>query len=118
MTTKKRLGRFLLAAALLAALTGCAPTTFLVSKDGSSTYFGRRNSSLALRLCSSGELANILDHADIRRVAKDGFFRYNCTEEYSREKVLSLYLFLSPEEKQELMRAFGDFGYEVNLIRC
>lgn len=116
--TTKRLGKFLLAAALLAALAGCAPTTFLVSKDGSSIYFGRRNSALAARLCSSGELTGILDRADIRRIARDGLYRYNCTDEYSRDKVLSLYLFLSPEEKQELMRAFVSFGYEVNLIRC
>lgn len=110
--------RTLIAALLLALLAGCGPTTFLVSKDGYSAYFGRRNTGLSQRLCTSGDLQRILASADIAPVARDGFYRYSCTDEYSRDTLLSLYQFLSPGEKKELMRAFARFGYEVNLVRC
>lgn len=105
-----------IAAALL--LAGCAPTTFVVSKDGYSTYFGRKNSGIGIRLCTSGDLQRILDAAAIAPIAKDGFYHHVCTEEYSWDTVVSIYQFLSPDEKKELMRAFGKFGYEVNLVRC
>lgn len=102
----------------LIALAGCAPTTFVVSKDGYSTYFGRMNTGLSKRLCTSGDLQRVLDTAAIPPIAKDGLYRHVCTEEYSWDTVVSIYLFLSPDEKKELMRAFVKYGYEVNLIRC
>jgi hypothetical protein len=102
----------------LVALAGCAPTTFVVSKDGYSTYFGRMNTGLSRRLCTSGDLRLILDAAAIPPIAKDGFYRHVCTEEYAWDTVVSIYTFLSPDEKKELMRAFAKFGYEVNLVRC
>jgi hypothetical protein len=102
----------------LLSLAGCAPTTFVVSKDGYSTYFGRMNTGLSKRLCTSGDLKNILDTAAIPPIAKDGFYRHVCTDAYSWETVVSTYQFLSPDEKRELMRAFAKYGYEVNLVRC
>ncbi len=103
---------------VLALLAGCGPTTFVVSKDGYSTYFGRKNTGLSRRICSSGDLQNILRSANIPPIAKDGFYRHTCTDEYDWDKVVSIYQFLSPDEKKELMRAFSRFGYEVNLVRC
>jgi hypothetical protein len=103
---------------LALAAAACAPTTFVVSKDGYSTYFGRMNTGLSKRLCTSGDLQRVLSAAAIAPIAKDGFYRHVCTEEYSWDTVLSIYQFLSPEEKKELMRAFAKYGYEVNLVRC
>jgi len=97
---------------------GCGPTTFLVGKDGHYTFFGRMNTPLARDLCTSGELRTILDDAKIPAIAKDGLYRYTCTAEYSRDRVVSIYVFMTPEEKKELMRAFGRRGYEVNLVHC
>ncbi len=110
--------RIPISALVLLLFAGCAPTTFVVSKDGYSTYFGRRNTGLSRRICTSGDLQRVLDTAQIAPIAKNDFYRRICTEEYSWETVVSLYHFLSPEEKKELMRAFAKFGYEVNLVRC
>lgn len=104
--------------ALLVLLAGCSTTTFLIGKNGSYTYFGRMNTHLAKQLCTSGELRTILDDAAIPAIAKDGFFRHICTEEYSHETVVSIYTFMTPEEKKELMRAFTRRGYEVNMVHC
>lgn len=107
---------------VLLALTtlsiGCGPSTFLVGKDGYFTFFGRKNTDMAKELCSSGELRIILDDASIPAIAKDGLFRYTCTPEYSRDMVLSIYAFMTPEEKKELWRAFARHGYEVNMVHC
>lgn len=108
----------LAAAAGIAISAGCSHTTFLIGKDGYYTYFGRRNTDLGRELCSSGELAQILQTAAIPEIARDGFIRYICTTEYSRDKVLSIYAFLTPQEKQELWRAFARRGYEVNTVHC
>ena len=100
------------------ALAGCGPTTFVVSKNGYSTYFGRMNTGLSRRLCDSGDLRRVLEKAAIAPIARDGFYRHICTSDYSWDMVLSLYAFLSPEEKKALMRSFAEYGYEVNLVRC
>jgi hypothetical protein len=104
--------------AMISLSVGCGPTTFLVGKNGSYTFFGRMNTTLAKDLCTSGELRTILDDAMIPAIAKDGFFRHICTSEYSRDTVLSIYAFMTPEEKKELWRAFARRGYEVNLVHC
>lgn len=104
--------------ALISLVAGCGPTTFLVGKDGYFTFFGRMNTTLAKNLCTSGELRTILDDASIPPVARDGLYRHVCTSEYSRDMVLSIYTFMTPEEKKELMRAFTRHGYEVNLVHC
>jgi len=103
---------------MISLSVGCGPTTFLVGKNGSYTFFGRMNTTLAKDLCTSGELRTILDDASIPAIAKDGFFRHICTPEYSRDTVLSIYAFMTPEEKKELWRAFARRGYEVNLVHC
>jgi hypothetical protein len=106
---------------LLAAISlvaGCGPTTFLVGKNGYYTFFGRMNTDLARDLCTTGELRAILDEAAIPAIAKDGLFRHICTAEYNRDMVLSIYAFMTPEEKKELMRAFARRGYEVNMVHC
>ncbi len=109
---------FLVLLAMISLSVGCGPTTFLVGKDGYYTFLGRKNTTLAKDLCTSGELRTILDDALIPAIAKDGLFRHICTSEYSRDMVLSIYAFMTPEEKKELMRAFTRRGYEVNLVHC
>ena len=103
---------------MISLSAGCGPTTFLVGKDGHYTFFGRQNTDLAKDLCTTGELRTILDDASIPAIAKDGLFRHTCTSEYSHDMVVSIYAFMTPEEKKELMRAFTRHGYEVNLVHC
>jgi hypothetical protein len=104
--------------AVISLSTGCGPTTFLVGKDGYTTFFGRLNTNMAKNLCTSGELRSILDDAAIPALAKDGLHRHICTAEYNRDMVLSIYAFMTPDEKKDLMRAFVRRGYEVNLVHC
>lgn len=110
--------RVLVFLTVMGLLVGCGPTTFLVGKDDRYAFFGRTNTSLAKDLCATGELRTILDDATIPAIAKDGFYRYICTPEYNRDMVLSIYAFMTPEEKKELMRAFIRHGYDVNLVHC
>ncbi len=109
---------FLVLLAMISLSAGCGPTTFLVGKDNSYAFFGRINTPLAKDLCTSGELRTILDDALIPAIAKDGFFRNICTAEYSHDMVLSIYAFMTPEEKKELRLAFTRHGYEVNVVHC
>lgn len=104
--------------ALITLTIACGPTTFLVGKDGYYTFFGRKNTDLAKDLCATGELRTILDDAKIPPIAKDGLFRHTCTAEYSRDMVISIYAFMTPDEKRELWRAFARRGYDVNIVHC
>jgi len=108
----------LIAAATLLVILGCGAGTFLITRDGSSTYFGQPDTLLSRRLCSSGDLKNILSAADLPERIRDDFYRYNCTDDRSRDTVISLFAFLSPDEKIRLKRAFKRFGYEINIMHC
>ncbi len=106
------------AALCVVLLAGCGPSTFLIDKAGTSAYFGRNNQYLNKKLCTSGELRLILADADLPREIESDFYRYTCSEERSYDKVISLYLVLTPVEKMQLKRAFEKHGYEVNRLHC
>ena len=97
---------------------GCGPSTFLIDKAGTSAYFGSNSPFLHKMLCTRDELRLILADADLPRVMENDFYRYTCSEERSYEKVISLYLILTPVEKMQLKRAFEKHGYEVNRLHC
>jgi hypothetical protein len=114
----KRLFGHIGATLCIVLLAGCGPSTFLINKAGNSAYFGRNNQFLNKKLCTSGELRLILADADLPRQMESDFYRYACSEESSYEKVISLYLILTPVEKMQLKRAFEKHGYEVNRLHC
>lgn len=97
---------------------GCGPSTFLIDKAGNSAYFGRNNQFLNKKLCTTDELRLILADADLPREMESDFYRYSCSAERSYDKVISLYLVLTPVEKLQLKRAFEKHGYEVNRLHC
>jgi hypothetical protein len=99
-------------------LAGCRPATFLIDRQGSSSYFGRNSPYLQRLLCTKGDLMLILADADLPAGLASNFYRYTCSEEKSYEKVISLYLFLTPEEKKRLKKAFEKHGYAVNHLHC
>ena len=100
------------------ALSACGPSTFLINRDGVSSYFGRGGGTLQKRLCAGNDLAAILSDANLPADIREDFTIYSCSKERSSEKVLSLYLFLTPEQKKDLKQAFVRHGYEVNHINC
>jgi len=106
------------AALCVVLLAGCGPSTFLIDKAGTSAYFGRNNQYLNKKLCTSDELRLILADADLPGEIESDFYRYTCSEERSYDKVISLYLVLTPAEKLQLKRAFEKHGYEVNRLHC
>jgi len=69
-------------------------------------------------ICDTGDLERVLRDAEIPEHLKGDFFEYVCTNKRSREKVIALYAFLSPEEKRSLKRAFSMRGYMVNHVAC
>lgn len=112
-------GAIRVTAILLPVMTlGCGAGTFRIDKDSMTTYFGRQDSTLSRSLCASGDLVRILSDAAIPQKAKEDFFRYQCTDERSREQVVSLYGDLSREEQRELKDAFIRQGYKVNRPNC
>ncbi len=104
------------AAAML--LWGCADTTFIISKDGRAYYLGTKSKILHAMLCKSGDLERILSETSIPEHLKREFYLYNCSEEQSKEKVVAIYTFFTPEEKEELKSAFRQHGYDINYVPC
>jgi serine/threonine protein kinase len=70
-------------------------------------------------LCKSGDLTQILAETSIPEDLKKDLYRYNCTDERSKEKVVSLYLFLSPEKtiKRKLREAQLAIRLEKELTK-
>ncbi len=97
---------------------GCSPATFLISKDGESAFFGRERSSFYRLLCTGEELKTILADADLSSDVKNDLYHYTCSDQRSYDKVVSLYVFLTPDEKKKLKSAFIKHGYEVNYLNC
>jgi len=114
-----KLSTRLITAALLCILfAGCGPTTFIISKDHRAYYLGRKSESLHTMLCKSGDLEQILSETIMPDDLKKELYRFNCTEERSKEKVISLYLFLTPEEKEDFKSVFRRYGYTINYVPC
>jgi hypothetical protein len=115
MTKLSRIGWWALCVVLFSS---CHPSTFLIGKDGSYAYFGRGRPHLYQELCVRDELRSILSESGLPDDMKGDFYEYACSEQRSYDKVVSLYLFLTPEEKERLKASFVKHGYEVNHVNC
>lgn len=110
---------FLYALTMCFLLAGCAPSTFLIQKGTSNAYyFGSESKKAYEMLCSGGELKKVLRDAELHEDIKDELYRYVCTEARSFDKVVSLYIFLTPEEKKNLKSAFVKHDFIINTVRC
>lgn len=98
-------------------VAGCT-STFLVSKDGKSYFFGRNTSDLHKMLCESGDLIKILEDTRFKDEIKGALHKYNCTPEYSADKVKEIYASLTGEQRKELRVAFKRHGYDINYLPC
>jgi hypothetical protein len=110
----------MLSAVILVAvfLAGCGATTFIISKDSQAYYLGRKSDRLYEMICKSGDLEAVLSETSMPDDLKKDLYRYNCTDERSKERVVALYNYLSPEEKDELKSAFRRHGYTINYVPC
>jgi len=105
--------------AVLIFVYGCQSATFIVRKGESTRayYLGVKSKHLHKTLCESGDFLAILKDTKMREALKKKMYKYVCIDQ-SREKVFSLYQFLSPEEKDSLKRAFRMHDYDVNYVPC
>lgn len=100
-------------------ISGCTPATFLIQKGNSMAYyFGTESRGAYKLLCESGDLKKVLRDAELPEDIKNDFYEYTCTESRSKEKVFSLYTFLTPEEKKSLKQAFVRHNYTINSVPC
>lgn len=110
--------RFLIIIIGVLFIVGCAPTTFLVQKGESKAYyFGSERKDAYELLCESGDLRRILRDAGLEEDIKKELYEYVCVERLF-DKVVSIYAFLSPEEKKALKSAFVRHDYIINTVRC
>ncbi len=117
---KKEIRLFVPAIVLLAALFAEAcSSTFLVTKDGKSYFFGSNKEGLYKMLCESGDLKSILADTQLSAKTKDDLYKYNCVPaEQSREKIAEIYTSITPEQRRDLRFAFQKHGYDINYLVC
>ncbi len=111
-------GSWLFITVFILLLTGCAPSTFIVSNGIRAYYFGSNSKGAYKMLCTSGDLARVLRDTELPDEIKKDLYEYTCSERRSNGKVISLYTFLTPEEKKNLKRAFVRKGYTINSVPC
>ena len=108
----------LIGLAAAAFLAGGCSSTFLVSKDGQGYFLESNAKSLQRMLCDSGDLRQVLSVTHLKQGMKDEFFRYNCTEERSGQKIKEIFAVMTPVERKELRLAFKSNGYDINYLPC
>ncbi len=103
---------------VISLFAGCT-STFLVTKDGKSYFFGSEKEGLYKMLCESGDLTLILTDTQLPSRIKDELYKYNCVPaEQSREKISEIYASMTPEQRRELRFAFQKHGYDINYLVC
>jgi hypothetical protein len=105
-------GMLVLALSVLLVSGGCA-TTFLISKDCNTHFFGDADETMHKMLCSSGEFEKILNDAGLPQEIKTGLHQAQCVER-SVKKVRAIYTSLSPEQQENLKSSFRQHGYYIN----
>lgn len=101
----------------LSLFIGACSTGFVLSKGGYHTYLGSNSNIKYNMLCSSGELEKVLATTHLSQERKDTFYRYNCSDERSSEKIKQLYAAMTPEERKDMKKAFKANGYGINQGR-
>ncbi len=102
----------LLAVSAVLILGGCA-STFLVSKDCRTYYFGSPEEGPYKMLCASGDFRKILDDSALPQEIKDSLYKAQCLDR-SKESVKKIYASLTDDQKEELKFTFQKHGYYVN----
>jgi hypothetical protein len=102
----------LLAACAALVLGGCA-STFLVSKDCRTYYFGSPEEGPYKMLCASGDLKKVLDDSALPQEIKESLYKAQCRDR-SKESVKKIYASLTDDQKEELKFSFQKHGYYVN----
>ena len=103
-----------LAIAGMAAITGACSDSFLVYKQGRGYFLENNSETKHTWLCKSGELEKVLADTRLDTDLRDRIYRYNCSEDRSKEKILETYSSMTIAQRTDLKNAFKKNGYEIN----
>ncbi|MDA8388152.1 MAG: hypothetical protein M0Z58_05755 [Nitrospiraceae bacterium] len=69
-------------------------------------------------LCDSGDFKKVLAAAPtIPPATSEGLYYYNCVKP-DADKVQSLFISLTPDQRKALLNAFMSEGYDINFWPC
>jgi hypothetical protein len=109
---------FLISIIGMALLIGACSSTFLVIKDGRSTFVGSDSKQKFELLCASGDLEKVLADSHLEPDMKNTFYKYNCSTERSSDKVKQMFSAMTVDERKDIKSAFRKNGYEINKMFC
>jgi hypothetical protein len=96
-----------------ALVLGSCASTFLVSKDCMTYYFGSPEEGPYKMLCASGDLKKVLDDSTLPQEIKESLYKAQCLDR-SKDSVKKIYTSLTDDQKEELKFSFQKHGYYVN----
>jgi hypothetical protein len=109
----------LIAFAGIVLLTCACTPMFLVGKEGKRGLFlGSNSKAMYDMLCVSGDLLKVLEITDLNKELKETFYRSNCSDERSFEKVKKIYTAMTSEQRKDIRTAFKKNGYSINGGAC
>jgi hypothetical protein len=81
-------------------------------------FLGSSSSDMYEMLCTSGDLAKVLEATNFSKEMKETFYQYNCSAERSGKKVRELYASMTVAERKDIKTAFKKYGYSINGGSC
>jgi hypothetical protein len=90
----------------------------IVGKEGRGGFLGNNSKAMYEMLCVLGDLEKVLDATQLGKEMKDNFYRYNCSDERSSDKVKQLYASMTSEQRKDIRNAFKQKGYSINGGSC
>jgi len=97
----------------------CSAPLFMVGKgEGRGRFLGSNSKAMYEMLCASGDLEKILAVTHFNQEMKDAFYKANCLDERSSDKVKQLYASMTPAQRKDIRTAFKEKGYSVNGGSC
>jgi len=109
---------FFISIASMVLLTSACSSTFLVVKNGRSTFVGSDSQEKFDLLCASGDLEKVLADSHMEPAMKNTFYKYNCSTERSSDKVKQIFAAMTVDERRDIKSAFRKNGYEINKMFC
>jgi hypothetical protein len=95
-------------------VTGACTPMFLVGKGEQNGFFGSSAKPMYEMLCTSGDLLKVLASTQLSQEMKDALYRYNCSEERSRDNLKKVYASMTSKQRKDLRTAFKANGYKIN----
>lgn len=100
-------------------ITGACSSVPLIGKADDERKGHRPGTNAAYEmLCTSGDLARVLEDTHFSKEMKETFYQSNCSAERSSDKVKQIYTSMTPEQRKDIRTAFKKNGYLINSGNC